>query len=285
MAPLTTRPARTYASSTRRLRVVGTLGSALALAILGASMLLRLTAIFGTDGKVISTLPAVLENATRMLHRLAASGVGFLAVYAVILWWSHRPLPSHVFKAIAGMVAITVILALIGPLTPGYRVAAITIANVAGGVVLLMAFWWLRETVASDSAARQPIDPLLRATIFVFLAHVVTGAAASAYEMYGVRWFTFLHLGTALLSTMFIGATLWDRRSEPLLASCAAVTTMLITAQLAIGLTLVSLGARPIWLAYLHGMLSPMLAIALISMVTRDSVIQQCTRSGGNNDA
>lgn len=264
----------------RGLRAIGTFGSALALAILGASMLLRLTTIFGTDGQVISTLPAVLENATRMLHRLAATGVGFLAVYAVILCWTRRPLPSHVFKPIAWMVAATVILALIGPLTPGYRIAAITVANVVGGVVLLMAFWWLRESVALEASVCNPVEPLLRATILVFLAHVATGAAASAYEMHGIRWFAFLHLGTALLSTMFIGASSWARCREPLLAGWAVATTILLAAQLALGFTLMSLGERPIWLAFLHGMLSPLLAIALASMVTRDSLIHVHARPG-----
>lgn len=248
---------------------MGTCGTVFALVILGASMFLRLTTIFGLDGQPISTLPATWENAARLAHRLAASGVGLLAIWAVMLCWIRRPLPPNFIQPITWMVAITAILALIGPLTPGYRYAAVTIANVGGGVVLLMAFWWLRETVESNRAEGKSVEPLVGITLFVFLAHIAAGAAASAYEMQGVRWPTFMHLGSALLATMFIGATLWDRRHvSPMPASMIATAGLLAT-QLVLGFGLLWLGERPAWLALMHGMLSPLLAMALVSLAIR----------------
>ena len=271
--------ASTGESSTRGLRAIGTAGTLLALAILGTSMLLRLATFFGADGHAISTLSPGLEGALRLAHRLAASSVGLLAIYAVVLCWTRRPLPSHVVKPVAWMVATTVFLAVIGPLTSGYQIAAVTVSNVVGGMLLLMAFGWLRESVNFDAPLRKSGDPLLRTAIFIFLLHIATGAAASAGEMHGVRWFAFLHLGTALLSTMFIGATLWSRRDEPLLAGRVVAATSLLTTQLALGLALLSLGARPTWLAFLHGMLSPLLALALVSLAVRDSTIRKLIRS------
>ena len=256
-------------SSIRGLRTAGEFGAILALAILGASMLLRLTTIFGADGQTISTLPPAIESATRMVHRLAASGVGLLAMCAVFLCWSRRPLPGRIVKPLASIVAATIGLAVIGPLTPGYRVAAVTVANVAGGVVLLIAFWWLRESVATDSAGRKPVESLARAAIIVFLLHVATGAAASANEMHGIRWFAFVHLGTAMLLIMFVGASLWECRREPSLAGWSAATTIFMAAQWGLGFALMSHDSRPVWLGLLHGMLSPMLAIALVSLAIR----------------
>jgi heme A synthase len=268
---MTTMPNHAADSTTRWLQIIGACGAVLALAILGASMLLRLTSIFGADGQVISTLPVAIENATRLTHRLAASAVGILALGTVILCFTRRPLPAHITRPIAWMVAVTVILALIGPLTPGYRIEAVTVANVVGGMVLLMAFWWLRESVATHSLAREPIAFLLRATLLVFIAHVATGAAASAYEMHNVRWFAFLHLGTGLLATMFIGASLWDRRNVASLARWIVVIIGFMLAQLGAGLVMMALGARPVWLSFMHGMLSPLLAVALVSLVIRDA--------------
>ncbi len=271
MAALSTLSASTGESSTRGPRAIGTLGALLALAILGTSMLLRLATFFGTDGHAITTLSPGLEGALRLTHRLTASGVGLLAIYAVILCWTRRPLPSRVVKPIAWMVAATVFLAVIGPLTTGYQITAVTVSNVVGGMVLLMAFVWLRESVNFDALPRRPIEPLLRATIFVFLLHVATGAAASANEMHGIRWFAFLHLGTALLSAMFIGATLWDRRCDRSMAGRVVMATWTMAMLLVLGFAMTWLGARPIWLAFVHGMLSPLLAIALVSMAARDS--------------
>ena len=273
MAALPSRSAQTGDSSKRRLQTVGAFGAVLALVILGASMLLRLTTIFGADGQTISTLPPAIESATRMVHRLAASGVGLLAAGAVFLCWVRRPLPGHIVKPIASIVVATAVLAVIGPLTPGYRVAAVTVGNVLGGMVLLIAFWWLRESVAADSAARKPVDGLLRAAIIVFLLHVTTGAAASANQMHGIRWFAFVHLGTAMLSIMFVGASLWDHRREPSLAAWSAATTILMVAQSGLGFALIWHGSRPAWLGLLHGMLSPMLAIALVSLAIRFSTL------------
>ena len=256
-------------STKRSLHFIGACGTVFALVILGASMFLRLTTIFGLDGQPISTLPATWENAARLAHRLAASGVGLLAIWAVMLCWIRRPLPPHFVRPIISMATTTVILAVIGPLTPGYRYAAVTIANVGGGMVLLIAFWWLRETVAGKLTASRSVDPLLRMTLFVFLAHVATGAAASAYEMQGVRWPTFMHLSSALLATMLISATLWDRRHESPMPAPMIATAGLFATQLALGFTLLWLGERPVWAALMHGMLSPLLAMALVSLAIR----------------
>ena len=165
--------------------------------------------------------------------------------------------------------------AIIGPLTPGYRMTTVTVANVVGGMVLLMAFWSLRESAVSKLLTRNPVDPLLFITIMVFLAHVATGAAASAFDMHNVRWFVFVHIGTAMLATMFVGATLWDLWRDASIAGWIVATAGLMVLQVALGCALMWLGTRPTWLAYVHGMLSPLLAITLVSLANRGSPMRE----------
>ena len=273
MAALPTMSAIANGTPKRCLLAIGTCGTLFALVILGTSMLLRLATIFGVDGHTISTLPASVESAIRLAHRLSASGVGLLAIFAIILRLTRKDLPAQVVTSITWIVAVTIVLALIGPLTPGYRHAAVTVGNVAGGMVLLMAFFWLRESVRADIAVSKPVEPLLRATIVFFLVHIATGAGTSAYEMHGVRWVTFLHMSTALLSTSLIGASLWERRDESTLGNWTAATTVFLVIQIALGVVLLWTVWRPIWLAFGHGMVSPMLAIALVSFAVRDGAI------------
>ncbi len=265
---------------TRPLQAIGSVGSALALAILGASILLRLTTVFGGDGQPISTLPPAIESAVRLLHRLAASGVGLLALSAAILCWRRRPWVANALMPTAWIVSATVLLAVIGPLTPGYRFAAVTVTNVVLGTVLLMACWWLRESLAAAPTRQRAHDPLLIPALIVFLVHVGSGAAASAFEMRGIRWLAFIHMGSAVLVFLFVGAILWVRHGRERLTRLVGTMTLLLAAQIALGLVLIAMDARPTWLGFLHAMLSPLLAAGLVSVAVRDSADGRSIRSG-----
>jgi heme A synthase len=254
----------------RTLLAIGAAGSALALVILGVSILLRLTTVFTDAGDPVSTLPVAIESAVRLLHRLAASSVGLLALWATALCWMRRPHAATAVMPTAAMVAATLVLAAIGPLTPGYRFATVTVANVVGGTVLLMACWWLREAMTA-APARQARDPLLRPALMVFLAHAGLGAAASALSVRGIRWLAFAHMGSAALVVIFAGALLWDRRSRAPLTRLVGAMTLLLAAQIALGLALMAADPHPVWLGFVHAMLSPLLAAGLVSIAVRDS--------------
>lgn len=286
MAAIPLAPAATRRAPSRWLQAAGACGTMLALAILGASVLLRLTTVLAADGHAISTLFPAMESAIRMIHRLAASGVGLLAISVVWLGWKRGPLPSPQLKAIVLICLATVLLAAIGPLTTGYRLPSVTVGNVAGGVVLLMAFWWLRESAATEGSIRTRADsPLLPAAICVFLAHVAMGAAASAHEMHGVRGFALMHLGTAMVATMFLAATAWTYRSRPRQSPWPDALACLLIAQLVIGFTLMALGSRPVPLGFVHAMLSPMLGITLVSTAARATPVVRTPVGNACNDA
>ena len=275
-----TRPKLTLLVPNRTLLAIGTAGSALALVILGVSILLRLTTLFAEDGHPISALPAGVESAVRMLHRLAASGVGLLALWATGLCWRRRPLRAKAAMPITWIVAATVLLAAIGPLTPGYRFTAVTVANVVGGTVLLMSFWWLREALAAAPTGTRGRDPMLLPALLAFLAHVGVGAAASALEMRGIRWVALIHMGSAVFVVVLFGALLWARHGRPPLTRLVTTTTLLLAAQAVLGIVLMGLDQRPVWLGLLHAMMSPLLAASLVSIAARDSTGGQTTREG-----
>ena len=253
----------------RPLQAIGATGAVLALAILAASVLLRLTTVFDAAGQAISTLPAAVESATRLVHRLAASGVGVLALSAAILCWMRRRSAAGALRPTVWIAVATIVLAVIGPLTPGYKFAAVTVANVVGGMVLLMSCWWLRESLAFPVPGRAARDPLLVTAFFVLLLHAGSGAAASAFEMRGIRLAAFVHVGTAMLATMFVGAVLWERRGCEGQARTVGATTLLLTAQLILGLATMWIDPRPVWMGFVHAMLSLLFACGLVSVAVR----------------
>ena len=96
---------------TQSLTTLGTVGAALALVILGASVLLRLTTEFDPSGAPISTLPSSIENVVRLTHRITAASVGLIAIALTLMCWLRKDTLSRAFKPTAGIVAATMITA------------------------------------------------------------------------------------------------------------------------------------------------------------------------------
>jgi heme A synthase len=259
--------------SVRALRWIGALGAVLALTILAASILLRLTTVFGSDGVPLSVLSADTENAIRMVHRLAASSVGLLALAATLLYWVQRRVMPQAVKPVVWLVAATMLLAVIGPLTPGYRFNAVTVANVVAGTVLLASCWWLREALTVVRTSVAVAHPLLRVTFAVLFVHVGLGAAASAFEMHGTHWVAYVHSGSAMLTTLLIGSIVWDRRQHPQLATLVGLMACLLAVQVVLGLVALWIVGRPVGLGFAHAMLSPLLVAGLVSVWVRDSSV------------
>lgn len=260
------------APSVRTLRVVGALGALLALVILGASILLRLTSVMGANDVVRSSLTADSETWLRLAHRLSAGGVGVLALLASVLGWMRRKSIPRSVTPIYWLVGATVLLAIVGPLTPGYRYSMVTVTNVVTGTVLLAACWWLRETLANSCAGRQGLsDPMLRLTFWIMAVHVGLGAAASALEMRGTHWVAIVHSGSAMLTTLMVGSVLWDRRTDPALTFLVGFLWALLAMQVLLGVLALGTDGRPVVLGFAHAMLSPLLIGGLVSLALRGS--------------
>ena len=192
-----------------------------------------------------------------------------LALGAVLLYWAQRKSAAGVAAPTAWIVTATVVLAVIGPLTPGYRVAAITVLNVSVGQLLLMAFWWLRENAAGGDRQRAPVDGLARWALVAFIAHIATGAGASAYQMLGLRWPAWVHLGSAVVCVALMTTLLIEKRRSSAPPRSGKALEYLMFTQLLLGAVLIWLDHRPLWLSFMHAMLSPLLAMALVSLIQR----------------
>ncbi|MEI8156242.1 MAG: hypothetical protein WCH60_05210 [Burkholderiales bacterium] len=252
------------------LRTIGTLGTVLALTILGASILLRLTTQFGVDGATLSVLPPGVESTTRMVHRLAATSLGLMALAAAILCWLKRRTLPETVQPVIWMVAATLLLAVIGPLTPGYRYSAVTIANVAAGSVLLAACWWLREALTHPKSPASAWRPVVRATLVIFLLHIALGAAASDFAMRGTRWVAFLHSGSAMLAVLLLTSILWDCRKHARSGKLVFAMAGMLIIQVGLGLVSLWMEVRPVGLSFVHAMLSPFLLAGLVAIAERE---------------
>ena len=237
--------------------VTGVWGAAFTVVILAMSVLLRLgTQLQG--GEALSTLPAGLEQWARVAHRVAAMGVGMLAALAFVAAWrgeSSAPRPTLTLAAVVGL---TLLLAVIGRHTPGYRVDAVTVLNVAGGVALAAAFWALRPRA---EAVR---DVVALGALGLLLLLAALGAAADAAAMRGARAFGPLHLWLAAVFACLALFASWRRRERRALAAATALLTL---AQFGLGLALIaSREPRPLGLGWAHAMTACVLALLLVSL-------------------
>jgi peptidoglycan/LPS O-acetylase OafA/YrhL len=235
------------------LAATGAWGALLTVVILAMSVLLRL----GTQGQgegAISMLPAGMERGARIAHRIAAMGVGVLAAVALVAAWRGgrgKAMPA----AIAGL---TLMLALIGRYTPGYRFDLVTVLNMAGGVALAAAFWALRPR-----ASTRP-DPVALIALGLLVVLAVAGAAADASAMRGSRDFGPLHVWMAAAFGCFALVAAWRSRMRRWLA---AATASLTVAQIAVGLAILASGElRPLALGWVHAMAACVLALLLVSL-------------------
>jgi heme A synthase len=246
--------ARTFAAA-------GLWGAALTVVIIAMSVLMRL----GTRveaGEALSLLPPAVEALARLAHRIAAMGVGVLAALAAVAASRERPVPRARMLAVAGVVVLTVVLAMVGRYTPGYRFDAVTAVNVAGGIALAAAFWAVRATATAPDA---PGEPLAWIALALLLPMSALGALADAAAMRHEAASGSLH---AWLAAPFAAATLaasWRGRQR---RSTAAWAALLVPAQAAIGLVLLEWrsGARPIALAGAHALAACALALLLVSL-------------------
>ena len=246
----------------------GAWGAALTLVIVGLSLLVRL----GTRieaGEAVSLLPAAVEGGVRIAHRLAATGVAIAAAFALIGVASARPLATRRLVALAAILGLTLVLASIGRYTPGYRIVAVTVANVACGTLLASAFWWLREEVRFVRASGSPGSPGVAWAAFAALIGVsAMGAAASALAMHGERAFGPVHLWIATLLLLLSLVAAWRNRGARALA--IAVAALACVEYLA-GFVILSraFGALPIAFPWAHAMGAAVLGLLLVSLAIR----------------
>lgn len=243
----------------RMLATAGLWGAILTAVILAMSFLLRLGTRIEAD-VAFSVLPPDMEQWARLAHRIAAMAVGILAALALVAAATERPVRRARVAPVACVVALTLLLSAIGRYTPGYRFDLVTVLNVAGGIGLAAAFWWLR---LSTGSSRRP-DIVASAALGLLLVLATLGACADAYAMRGERAFVPPHLMFAPVFVITAFYAAWRQRHRPILAGAVVV---LILMQVALGFVLVAgSDLRAMMPASIHGMIAMAVAFLLVSL-------------------
>jgi len=263
----TARAARTAHTLAR----VGLWGALLTLAILAASVLLRLTTLIDADGAAHSRLPELVETMARLAHRIAAMGVTVIALLAAMIAFTARPAPRGRIAAVALILALTVILAILGRYTPGYKAAAVTLGNVVGGMLLACSFWWLRESAASPAAPSDPRAAALAVIAFVaLLVQSALGALSSAMALRGAHDLEALHATTGVALAVLALFAAFPHRNRARTVLPARAVAIAVGFQLAFGAWMaLSPDPRPWVLAWLQAMMACVLGLALVCLAVR----------------
>ncbi len=74
---------------------------------------------------------------------------------------------------------------------------------------------------------------------------------------------------SAIVLLFAVGEVLWERNGDRPLSRLATAMTVLLFAQMALGVMLMWLGRQPIWLGVVHALMSQVLATGLVSVVLR----------------
>jgi hypothetical protein len=255
------------ARATNLLAAAGLWGMLLTVVVLAASVFMRLTTAFDAAGEAVSTLPDAAETFARLAHRIAAMAVSILALLSAFAVVALRPVAPARLAAVGSVLALTVVLAVLGRYTTGYRIPGVTVGNVAGGMALACAFWWLREQALRADAPRRV--PLEWAALAILLVQSGLGAAASSSAMRGDFSGIPLHVALGIAAAVVAGLCARDHFTLPTrrLALLLALGTVV---QLGIGYGLaIAQPGRPLLAGWLHAVLATALTVGFTALAVR----------------
>ena len=117
----------------------------------------------------------------RATHRLAASAVAVLVLFAGVLAVSGRRRTRGALVASGVLAALTLFLAVLGLATPGSQLPAVTLGNLTGGMAMLALFWWLwlQGRVAPGSSRTAPAW-IAAAALVLLAVQIALGALVSS---------------------------------------------------------------------------------------------------------
>jgi len=176
------------------------------------------------------------QHAVRLTHRISATAAGLLFVFIVAFGFGAWSLSQRV--AGTALLVLAVALALIGRITPSPS-AAVVLANLLGGHLLLAALAWLLTPAPRSPATAAPsarwIGWPLCAGVLLLLASggLVSALAAAAASGHGVL---LLHTSLGVLALLALALAAWQLRRRAPAATIAALSTLLAVAVAVLGL-------------------------------------------------
>lgn len=239
---------------------LATAGAALSVIVVGASALLRLGTSLDAGGNVLATLPASLQQGTRLAHRIAATGVALIGLVALGSAFLPGSAVRARLKALGAVLALVALLAAIGPWTPGYRFATVTLVNAAGGIALACAFVWL-------GAGATRLRRAALAALVIVLLHSALGAAASFGAMHGTRALDPLHVALGPVAAAAVVFTALRRSESPSSRGLRAGLVAMAMVQMALGAAVAA--APSLGIAWAHALGACLLAALLAALAAR----------------
>jgi cytochrome c oxidase assembly protein subunit 15 len=186
-----TNPAGRSERAARLLHRAAAVGVALTFAVIVASAWLRLAqaglgcvdwpTCYGAAvmGKVEQ--PSLLFASMRIMHRIAASAVAFLVIVIAAVGLGRMRRELGCARLAGVIIALTLFLAVLGTVTPGAQLPAVTLGNLVGGMALLAAMEWLRlVTREAPCRTRFAASPALTLGIALLALQLTLGALVSA---------------------------------------------------------------------------------------------------------
>lgn len=118
-----------------------------------------------------------------VIHRLAASTLGLLALGITVIALRRRRRPGqHVLLPLI-VLALTVFLSVLGYKTPSPLLPAVTVGNLLGGMAMLALLWWIGQRSVSsgrNDARAGALRPWALAGVFIIFLQMALGGWVSA---------------------------------------------------------------------------------------------------------
>lgn len=136
---------------------------------------------YGVPLTVAAASVARLVPWTQVAHLFAAAGVGMLALVTLAMALK-KPRRREAAIAAALIGALTLFLAVLGRITPGSQLPAVTLGNVLGGMTLFALFGWLRFNCAAPARAsgRRMLSVAAAVGLALLAVQIALGTVLSA---------------------------------------------------------------------------------------------------------
>jgi len=249
------------------------IGTVLSVCILSASSTMRLMTTIDPEKNTVSLLALNLESVIRLVHRICASTVALISFAVLILSWQMKHLNIYVFR-VATINALSVMtLAIIGTQTVGYKYGFVTLMNIVFGIAMLATFWWLSETISKPIEFEFKNDfsklSIKNKQINWLIFHIATGAATSAWYLYGIEWPIYIHFLTFIkLMSINVKAEGNFEKFNPK-RYLIKTSKMIIALQFITGCFMFWQDHRSFLLSFSHAVLSYLLILITVSSVVR----------------
>lgn len=204
----------------------------------------------------------------RFAHRLCAMAAAVLALLVAAIAWRRRPALAAPRALAFAIVALVIGLSALGIATPGAKLPAIALGNLAGGLALFALAWALQADARHRARASPEVTLASRwigIALAVLVAETALGAATATGALQPAPALRDAHrvLGV-LLFLAWIAFASGFLRLPPAALAAARITAVLAGAQVALGMALAGPGLPPVG-AWLHNLAT---AAALASALT-----------------